>query len=69
MFGKADKIFRIFFAAENRNGEIIFVDPQLAVENVEKYFEGAKGGYIFFHRMDNVDFTDLIKECCEEVVK
>ena len=64
---KSRQDFSHIFAAENRNGKIIFVDPQLAVENVDKYFESAKEGYVFVHRMDNLEFTELIKECCEEV--
>ena len=57
------------FLAENRNGVIHFLDSQIATEGVEHYFKQAKEGYTIIHRMDNLNFIGLIKECCEEVKK
>ena len=63
---KDDPIAHLFLA-ENRNGNVHFLDPQTATEGVEHYFKQAKEGYTIIHRMDNLNFTELIKECCEEV--
>lgn len=57
------------FVAENRLGEVVFIDPQRALENVEDYFEDAQEGYTFILRMDNLNFTKFINDCCEEVKK
>ncbi len=57
------------FVAEKEFGKIKFIDPQLALENVEKYFELAEKDYVLFYRMDKLDFTDLINDCCEGVEK
>jgi len=57
------------FVVENRLGQIFFIDPQTANENAEKYFEHAAKGFTNVVRMDNIQFTDLIKDCCEEVKK
>ena len=57
------------FVAENRLGEIVFIDPQRALENVEDYFEDAQEGYTFIFRMDDLKFTKFINDCCEEVKK
>lgn len=55
------------FAVENRSGKIHFVDPQTGESDVKYYFEYAKKEFIFVHRTDNLEFTDLIKECYEEI--
>lgn len=53
------------FIAEQVNGKTIFIDPQSNNPNVEFYFEYAKKDKTFVMRIDNLEFTDLIKECCE----
>ena len=55
------------FVAENRNGKIVFFDPQTGRINVEHYFLLAKEGYTTIHRMDNLKFNERIWDCCEEV--
>lgn len=57
------------FVAENRNGKIVFLDPQTGRVNVENYFLAAKEGYTTIHRMDNLQFNERIWDCCEEVKK
>ena len=51
------------FAAENVGGKIVFVDPQTGEIGVERYFKRAI--LTFANRMDNQQFTNLIKDCCE----
>lgn len=48
------------FIAENRNGKIIFLDPQRNLENVGYYFSNAKKGCSDIIRIDNSDFSDWI---------
>ena len=56
------------FVAENRNGEIHFLDPQTGELDVEYYFEHVKDGLTKLLRMDNLEPDEkYIKWCCREV--
>lgn len=57
------------FVAENRGGKVVFVDLQTANSDVAYYFKHAKAGYTLLHRMDDLVFTELIKDCYEDVGK
>ncbi len=51
------------FIAERVNGSTIYVDPQRGTENVGFYFESAKGNGTFCVRIDNLPFSDRIRDC------
>ena len=53
------------FIAEQVDGKTIFIDPQTNKNDVEWYFNSAKKTETYVMRIDNLEFTDLIKECCE----
>ena len=56
------------FAAENRNGEIYFLDPQTGELDVEYYFDNVRDGLTMLLRMDNLEPNEQnIKWCCKEV--
>lgn len=54
------------FVAEYNNGKTVFLDPQDGNMDARWYFEHAANGKTKFCRIDNLEFSDLIKECCEE---
>lgn len=54
------------FIAETINGETKFIDPQMNKNNVSGYLERAKPESTFVMRIDNLEFTDKIFECCKE---
>lgn len=54
------------FVAEQRAGRTVFIDPQTGEADVREYFAYAKPGETRLCRMDNLNFTELIEECCEE---
>ena len=53
------------FAAENINGSIKFIDPQTGSDSVEWYFNEVYMDTTEFARIDNLEITNLIKECLE----
>ena len=55
------------FIAEQIGGTTIFVDPQTNENNVEYYFNAVSFGKTQFCRIDNLEVSDRILECCEEV--
>ena len=55
------------FVAENRNGTIVYIDPQNGNENCSNYFSRAKEGCTQVLRVDKCTPTDLILECCQNV--
>lgn len=57
------------FVAERQNGKVIFVDPQVNDLDVSKYFDMIKVKDSYFYRIDNLEVTDYIKDCCKGVVK
>lgn len=54
------------FVAEQRNGKTVFVDPQDGTRDASAYFDFVENGKTEICRIDNLELTDLIKECCEE---
>lgn len=54
------------FIAEQINGETVFIDPQNGDPDVEGYFSFVKQGETRMCRIDNLDASDKIFECCEE---
>lgn len=55
------------FVAENRNGDIRFLDPQNGNLDVEHYFDYVKNGLTKLFRIDNLEVNEkYIAECCEE---
>lgn len=73
--GSRSEIYVVFgngtahvFVAENRNGEIYFLDPQTGEIDVEYYFENVKNGLTQLLRIDNLKSNEQnIKWCCKEV--
>lgn len=53
------------FIAERNNGVTRFVDPQNGSTDVSGYFDFANGSDLFCMRIDNLDFTDRIHQCCQ----
>ncbi len=54
------------FIAETINGKTKFIDPQSNKCNVAKNLEKARPESVFLMRIDNLEFTDKIFECCKE---
>lgn len=54
------------FIAENYNGRIYFIDPQ-GFTNAENYFDPTliDINKTLYFRIDNLEPTDLIKQCCK----
>lgn len=55
------------FIAEQENGRTRFIDPQTGAENVSWYFDQVEQGETRFCRIDNLNTTNRINECCREV--
>ena len=53
------------FIAERVNGVTRFIDPQNGTADASSYFQFAKGSGLFCMRIDNLDFTDRIHQCCQ----
>ena len=53
------------FVAEKTSSNIIFIDPQTNMSGVERYFEKAESGATKYCRIDNLDLSNLIRECIE----
>jgi hypothetical protein len=53
------------FIAERTNGVTRFIDPQNGNTDASSYFQFAKGNDLFCMRIDNLDFTDRIHQCCQ----
>ncbi len=53
------------FFAENINGKIYFVDPQLNKNDVLYYFNNADSSKTFLMRVDNLKFSDIVTETCK----
>ena len=51
------------FIAENRNGNIVFLDPQAGNLDVGNYFNYIKVKKTHMLRIDNKEFTPLINKC------
>lgn len=55
------------FIAEQVNGATRFVDPQCNSTDCSDYFKSAKKNQTYVMRVDDRKFTDLVRDCCEEV--
>ena len=65
------------FIAEKVSGKIHFIDPQTAETDVRKCFSDIKTSikvpffkstaYTHLMRIDNLEFTEKIKDCCYEI--
>lgn len=53
------------FIAEKENGLVRFIDPQSNETDVSYYFDYAKIHETYIMRIDNLEFTDLILDCCK----
>lgn len=53
------------FCAEKAEGKIIFIDPQSGDIDVERYFDYELMDNTSFCRIDNLDLSNLIKDCIE----
>ena len=54
------------FIAEQRDGKTVFIDPQSGETDVDWYFDEAKPGATQFCRIDNIEPSSLILDCCEK---
>lgn len=54
------------FAAVQEHGKTVYYDPQPGYENCEEYFDYVEDGCTSFVRIDNLEPSALIYECCEE---
>ncbi len=54
------------FIAEKANGEVCFVDPQNENYDASRYFDRVQKGETVYCRIDNLDPTARIRECCED---
>lgn len=55
------------FAAVQEHGKTVYYDPQPGYENCEEYFDYVEDGCTSFVRIDHLEPSALIYECCEEV--
>lgn len=55
------------FIAEQIDGKTKFVDPQNGKQNVSNYFDYATQGATQFCRIDNIEVSNKIFDCCKEV--
>jgi len=55
------------FIAEQVNGETRFVDPQTGETDVSYYFDNVQSGHTRFCRIDNLNTSNRINDCCREV--
>ena len=53
------------FIAEQKNGETHFLDPQTGSEDVRKYFNNVVDNQTTFCRIDNLQPSQRILECCK----
>lgn len=54
------------FVAENVGGKIVFIDPQSGEMDVSYYFKNVRSNLSRVWRIDNLDPSELIEECCEK---
>ena len=57
------------FMAEQHNGITYFIDPQNYKADAKKYFEKILIAPTRVCRIDNLKFSELIRECCEKVIE
>lgn len=55
------------FVAVQEQGKTVYYDPQPGYEDCQEYFDYVEDGKTSFVRIDNLEPSALIYECCEEV--
>lgn len=55
------------FVAEQIDGKPRFIDPQSGEEDVEYYFDSVKSDRTKYARIDRLEPTKYILDCCEEI--
>lgn len=55
------------FVAEQRDGKTHYIDPQSGNENYTDWIDSALPGKTQFCRIDNLETSDLIKQCYREI--
>ena len=55
------------FLAEQLDGRTVFSDPQTGCSDVSEYFDRVIPGETQFCRIDNLQFSSYMEECCQEV--
>lgn len=55
------------FFAERVNGKVHFYDPQNGSMDVSKYFDRVEPGSVRFCRVDNLQPSEKINDCCRRV--
>ena len=55
------------FLAERRNGVTVFTDAQSGTMDASSHFDQAREGSVQFCRIDNLEFSDYLEVCYEEV--
>ncbi|MGN0632202.1 MAG: toxin glutamine deamidase domain-containing protein [Ruminococcus sp.] len=55
------------FIAEQINGKTHFIDPQNGETDCSRYFDGVIDGEVYFCRIDNLNPTKYVYDCCTEV--
>lgn len=54
------------FVAENVGGKVVFIDPQSGEMDVSYYFKNVRSNLSRVWRIDNLDPSEWIEECCEK---
>lgn len=54
------------FCAEQIDGKTVFYDPQTGGQDVSNYFKQVEPGSVRFCRIDRLDVTDKIRDCCRK---
>ena len=55
--------FKHLIVAENKNGQVMFIDPQKNRNDVSYYFDSVYLGTTEFARVDGLPVTEFIKDC------
>lgn len=66
-FDYRDTDYGHVFVVEVVNGEVVFSDPQLPSQNATEHFRNAEPGSTIFWRVDTLEPSELIYDCCEGV--
>ncbi len=54
------------FVAENVGGKVVYIDPQSGEMDVSYYFKSVRSNTSRVWRIDNLDPSEWIEECCEK---
>lgn len=55
------------FMAERRDGRVVYYDPQMGNTEASGYFKRVQPGTCQFCRIDKLDVTQKIRDCCRRV--